>query len=181
MVVRKFRRRHFNFGFSRYLNSCSTKTTGFISSVRVGIENILVIESFSMGELPICVPCISALTVRKFQKVLLLCTAINFRTCSPQPLHFRIPPSRTQSKTYHLLRSYEVENRSFFRCIRIAISLNFQKNLLLISFLDIQSHPHLSPITTGFISSISVSIKKFSVLLIFSMEQLSILFLALEH
>ena len=44
-----------------------TKTTGFICSIIVGIENILSGEIFPMGELSICVPCFSVLTVRTFQ------------------------------------------------------------------------------------------------------------------
>ena len=59
------------FNFSRYSNSYFTKTTGFISSIRVGIQEILVVDRFSMGEFSVHVLCISVLTLRLFQEMLL--------------------------------------------------------------------------------------------------------------
>ena len=67
LIVRNFQRKHFN--FSRYSNLSFTKTTRFISPIRVNIESFLVIENFSMAELSICSPCISVPTVRNFRKV----------------------------------------------------------------------------------------------------------------
>ena len=83
--VRKFQRKPFDFNFSRYSNSYFTKTTVFFSSIRVGIENFLVVEKFSMGELSICAPCIRVLTVRKLQKVLFSFISLNIQTCNLQP------------------------------------------------------------------------------------------------
>ena len=56
-----------SFNFSRISNSYITKTTGFISS----IKSFLFVEFFSPGKMLKCIPCISVLTVRKFQEVLL--------------------------------------------------------------------------------------------------------------
>ena len=57
----------------------------------------------------------------------------------------------------------------------------FPKNLLLITFLDIQTHPFLPPIFTGFISSVKISVKNLLVVKTFSMVILLIFFLALEY
>ena len=61
----------FNFKFSRTSNSFSTRTPGFISSIRVGIEKNRDVEKFPVRELPNCVLCMNVLTVRSFQEVLL--------------------------------------------------------------------------------------------------------------
>ena len=53
LKVRKFQRKHFNFIISRFSNSYFTKTTGFIFSIMVGIENCLAVEKFSMAHLSI--------------------------------------------------------------------------------------------------------------------------------
>ena len=62
----------------------------------------------------------------------------------------------------------------FVRCKRVLTVQNFQKNLLSIIFLDIQIHPPLSPITTGFLSFIKVLMKSFLVVRNFSMVKLLI-------
>ena len=80
LIVRKFQKwRHFAFIFSRYSNSFLTKTTGVISSIRVDIQNFLVVEEFLMGEVTTCVPGISVLTVRNVQEMLLLLIRLAFK------------------------------------------------------------------------------------------------------
>ena len=75
----------------------------------------------------------------------------------------------------------EVENHWFCSLHQSPDSPKFPESLSSIIFLDIQTHPPLSPITTSFISSIKVSIKSFLVVKTFSMVIFSNLFLALEH
>ena len=58
----------------------------------------------------------------------------------------------------------------FVCCIGILIVGNFQIDLWITNFRDIKTHPHLSPIITGFISSIKVPIENFWVVETFSME-----------
>ena len=70
----------------------------FIFSIRVGIENFQVVESFSIGELSICVPCIGVPTVRNFQEVLLF-ISLNLQTCFPLSQQVRILSSCPQSTT----------------------------------------------------------------------------------
>ena len=60
------------FNFSQYSNSCFPRATGFIPTVRVGIEIFLFVEKFWMGEMSIRVPYIRILTVRNYQKVLFI-------------------------------------------------------------------------------------------------------------
>ena len=81
---------------------------------------------------------------------------------------------------HNFCRELKWKTVDFVRCIRILMVRNL-KNLKLLIFHDIQIHPHISPITTGFISSIKVSIKSFLVVETLSMKMLSILFLALEY
>ena len=64
------KKKHFNFKFSHHSNSTFTKTTDFISLIKIGIQIFSILESFLMEELPICVRCISFLTVRKIREVL---------------------------------------------------------------------------------------------------------------
>ena len=102
LIVRKFQTEHLILNFSRYSNSYFTGTTGFISSIRVGIEKIQNVERLPIGEMSLCIPCISVLTGQIFQEVVLFLNSLQFETYIPQPLQVRIPPSRTQSKTKHL-------------------------------------------------------------------------------
>ena len=69
----------------------------------------------------------------------------------------------------------------FVRCNRIPTFESFQKNLLTIRFLDIQTHLPLSPITTSFMSSIRVSMKSLLDVKTFSIVILPILVLVLEY
>ena len=71
LTVRNFHRKYEKFKFSPVSTSPFTKTRGFISSVRVGIENVLLVDSFLLRELSICVPCITVFTVKNFQEVLI--------------------------------------------------------------------------------------------------------------
>ena len=133
LIIRTFQRKHFSFDFSRFSKSYFTKTTGFISSIRVDIERFLLVEYFQMWQLPICVPCICVFPGEK-------------------PL-----------------------------ILFVASKPDDPKNLLSTIFLDIQTHPPLSPITTGFISSIKVWIKSLLVVRRFLMVIMSILFFSMEH
>ena len=71
LIVRNLEIENLNFNFSRCSNSYFTKTTGFSWSIRVGIENVLVLERLPVGQLSICVTWISGLTVQNFHEVLL--------------------------------------------------------------------------------------------------------------
>ena len=102
LLVHKFLEKHCVFIFSGFSDSYLAKTTSFVSSIRVVIENFLVLEDFLMGELSIGVPCISVLTVRNFQEMLLCFNSFIFQTCITQLPQVRNPPSWTQSKTKHL-------------------------------------------------------------------------------
>ena len=53
LIVQNFRRKRFNFIFSRYSNSFLTKTTAFISSIKVGIKKTLFVEGFSIENLSV--------------------------------------------------------------------------------------------------------------------------------
>ena len=92
-----------------------------------------------------------------------------------------IPSSKTHMKTQHFYRSIEVKVRGFCSLDQNPGSLKFPSNIFSIIFLDIQTHPYLSPMTTGFISLIKVSIKNFSIVKTFSMETLSSLCLELKY
>ena len=83
-----------------------------------------------------------------------------------------------QSTCIRVLRWKPVD---FICCITILIVRNFQKKPSQIIFLDIQIHLQLSPITTGFDSSIKVSIKAFFIAETFSMEKWSVFFSAFEY
>ena len=80
-VIRNFRKKnHFEYKFSRYSNSYINKTTGSISSIRVGVKNILAVKNLSIGALLIYAPCISFLEVRDFQEVLLFFNSLIFQS-----------------------------------------------------------------------------------------------------
>ena len=145
----------------------------------VGIEKILDVERFSIGELSICVPCISVLTVRNFQEVLFF--SLHFQIWTPQPLQVRIPPLWTQSKNNTCRGVLRWKTVHLVRCIRVLVVQNFRNKTSSIIFRDIQTHPPLSPITTGFISSIEVSMKSLWVVKTSSMVIFVDLVLALEY
>ena len=69
--VRKLRTKKFKFSFSRNSNTKFNKTGGFSLLIKVGSENVLVVETLLMVELSICVPCFCVLTARSFQNLLL--------------------------------------------------------------------------------------------------------------
>ena len=48
LIVQKFQRKLFNFNFSRYSNSYFTKTTGFFFTIKLGIQNFLIVEKLSV-------------------------------------------------------------------------------------------------------------------------------------
>ena len=68
LIVRKFQEKTFYFEFFSKLKLMIHQNYRFYLFDRVGIENIFIVEKFSMGEMLICVPCISVLTVQIFQK-----------------------------------------------------------------------------------------------------------------
>ena len=70
LIVFKFKWNNFIFNVSRNSNSCFIKTPGFISSIRIGTEKVLVVGNFSRRELSIWVACISVLTVKEIPEVL---------------------------------------------------------------------------------------------------------------
>ena len=138
-----------------------TKTTGFIYSIRVGLKTILSVEVFFERELSICLTCITVLTIRNIQKVLPLYILLNFRNCIPQPLQGQIPQSRTQFKNKICSgvlwwKSFDSFVASKSRLFDISIKTSDYK-----FFLDIQTLPQLSPITTSFYSSTNVSVRNF--------------------
>ena len=78
--------------------------------------------------------------------------------------------------------SIELKTRGLYSLRRSPDSPKIpQENLSTLNFLDIQTHLLLSPITTGFISSIKVSMKSLLIVKTISMVILMILFLALEY
>ena len=91
LTVRKTPKNH-SILFFQKSNPCFTKTTGFISYIKVGIQNFLIVENFLIGELSICVHCARVLRVRNFQKVLILFIMHEIQTCIPRPLQNQIPP-----------------------------------------------------------------------------------------
>ena len=129
VIVRKLRRKLFNFIFSRF----STFNIIFHQNDRLYIfhqgrhENFLVVENFSRGGFLVCVPCISILAIRNFQKVPLLFISLNFQACIPQRSQVRIPPPRTQSRTKHLHSKSGVKTYNSLHWIRIQIVQKFQK------------------------------------------------------
>ena len=98
------------------------------------MENFLVVQSVSMGEASICVPCFSVLTVQKFQKLQLFNISLDIQTFSSQPVQVRNHPSKIQRKTKQLQRSTKLKTVDFVRCIRILIVRLFQKKPLVQNF-----------------------------------------------
>ena len=94
LIVRKIERKNFNFNFLRCSKSFFARTTGFIFSIMDSTETVLDVERFSMRELLICAPRISAFTVWNFQEVFFLFRS-NYKICNPQPLQNRFSPSGT--------------------------------------------------------------------------------------
>ena len=79
-----------------------TKTTGFISPIRVDNKNFLAAEIFSLEELSNFIPCIGVLTVQNLKKVPFFTNSLSNQTCFPQPLQAQFPPLKTQPQKYHL-------------------------------------------------------------------------------
>ena len=104
------------------------------------------VKNFSMKELSTCVPCISVSAVRNFQKALLLFPSIlKLVFLSHYKFEFLHQGLNLKHNTCREVLSWKTVD--FVRCIRILIVRKFQKNFPLINFLDIQTHPHLSPKT----------------------------------
>ena len=175
------KKKHFNFNFSRYSNSYFTKTAGFVSSISVGIKKILVVQIFWMEGVSICVSCISVLTVRKLQEVLLFLLRSLFDLVFRNYYRFEFLHHELNLK-HNTCNGASIRKLvDFVRCIRIQIVQTFRKGLLSICVFNIQTHPSLSLITTGLSSSINVSMKKNFTRKTISTVVFSILFLSLEN
>ena len=128
----KIPKKLFNLGSSRYLNSFPSKSTGFLPSFRVGIENFLLEESFPRAKISIIGLCIRVLTVRKLRKVLNFFISFRLPTYFPQPLQVRIAPSQTLSSTKNTTGgTFRRKIIVFICCIRILIVRIFRKNYFL--------------------------------------------------
>ena len=112
------------------------------------------------------------------------CYFYSFRTiftCIPQPhdkfefLHQRLNPKHNTCRAVLRLKTVD-----FVRCMN-SDNPKVPRKPLKINFPDIQTHPHLSTITTGFISFIKISFKSYLVVETFVIGRLSILYLALEY
>ena len=95
LVLQKIQAKPFSVQFSQNLNSCFTKTGGFIFCIRIGIENLQVVESVWVGRLSFFVPWIRVLAVRKFRKVLFSLNSLDFQTFTSEPVEIPFSQSRS--------------------------------------------------------------------------------------
>ena len=138
-------------------------------------------RKFFNRRLSFVIPCVSVFKIRNFLEVLLFlfCSFLELVFLSHYKLEFLHHELNLKHNTCRgVLRRKTV---LFVRCIRMLIVPNFQKQRLSIIFLHIQTHPTLSPATTGFNSSTKFLKKSFAVGKTFSIVNLSILLIALAY
>ena len=125
LMSQKVLEKPFIFCFPRYSNPILSKTAGVISSIRVGRDSFLVLESYSMGELSICVRCIRVLLVLNYQKSLFKLTSLDIQTCIPQNYNFEIFHRKINLKYNTCKRVLGWKTVEFKRSIGILIIRNF--------------------------------------------------------
>ena len=117
----------------------------------------------------------------KFRKVFFILIPLKIQTRFSQLLHNSKSFVRNSVQNRTLAAECWDENRWFFLLHQNSDSPNFPRKKLLLIFRDIQTHPQWSLKTTGFVSSIKVSMKNFLVVKTFPIKSLSILFLAFDY
>ena len=158
VIVQSFHRETINFNISQYQSSLLTKTTSLIFSIRVRVENCLLVESLLMRVLSNCVSCIKVFDSPEISKKVLLLIRSIFRLVflsHYQCEFFQQELSLNNNTSRGVLRGKFV---IFFVASQFGKSEVSREDLSSKIFLDLETQLHLSHKTTGFISSIKVSI-----------------------
>ena len=163
-----------------YSKSSFSVATGMISSTKVSIENFSSAEEASNNKTFILIHASESWQSENSKKCYLDSIHSIFKLVFFSHYKFQLLHKNLNLKFNPCRGVLKWETTDFVRCISILTVRNLQNKHLSI-LLGSQTHPHISPTTTGFSLSIEVSIKSFLVVETISKEILSILFLALEY
>ena len=124
----------FDFNFSQHSNSHFTQTTGFISWIRVGIENILLVKKFfdaRVVDLFYLLQCLGSPKIPR--SATLFFTSLKFQTCICQLLHSLL---HRELSLKHNTRRVVLRCRTvhYVRCIRVWLVQILQKKTFINNF-----------------------------------------------